>query len=161
MKRIDSVAENMSRGLIYLHPKNKLVTAFRLMNDHKIKHIPVIEKDRIVGIVSDRDILLHLKLETNGADEKLDIPDLYIEDICSAELITCTPFHGVSEAAELMLFHEIDSLPVVGKGNKLLGIITSSDLLKYIANEDDNYSNQKIEDILRKIPINHDFAAYC
>lgn len=158
MKSNETIAENMSRGIIYLHPRNKILTAFKVMDDHGIKHIPVLDDNKLVGMVSDRDVLLHINIKkTNNQDEILEVPDIYLEQICSSDLITISPFDSIQTAAQLMLTHEIDSLPVVNGSRELIGIITSSDLLKFIADQKSDASNEtvKIQDFFRQIPINH------
>lgn len=156
MKRHDTVAENMTRGLIYLHPTNKLLTAFKMMDDHKIKHIPIINNEKLVGIISDRDILLQLSVKKgDNLEESLHIPDMYLEEIYSTNLITCSPFDTIETAARLMLRHEIDSLPVTGRDSSLVGIITSSDLMKYLAERVDHKQEPfLVEQVLKRIPVN-------
>jgi acetoin utilization protein AcuB len=108
----------MIRDVVVVSPVVAVRAARRLMAHMNIRHLPVVEDGRLVGIVSDRDLL--------G-------PDLTDEPATCGEImtpspLTCSPDTSVGKVAEMMIEHKIDSVPVVA-GSKLLGLVTSSDLL--------------------------------
>jgi acetoin utilization protein AcuB len=94
-----------------------------LIRRHGIKQVPVVdESNRLVGIVTDRDIRSAV-----AYDEENEL-ELLAEDIMSTELFTVTPGEQLIEAARLLHDHNFGSLPVV-IGDHIVGIITTKDLL--------------------------------
>lgn len=97
--------------------------AFKRMRAKKMRHIVVVRGDRVVGIVSDRDVAA---LFAGG----LRI-DRTIDQVMSREVATAAPEDSVADAAKRMRRRKIGALPVVDRG-KLVGIVTVSDLLEWI-----------------------------
>ncbi|MFC1686123.1 cyclic nucleotide-binding/CBS domain-containing protein [Nanoarchaeota archaeon] len=94
-----------------------------LMKKLKIGSIVITDDSRAVGIVTERDLLTKITAE-NKLPSKIKI-----KDIMSRNLITIEPDDSVEDAVYLMIQHKIKKLPVV-KNEELLGIITSTDLVK-------------------------------
>ena len=122
----------MSKQVITTHPDRPLAEAVDLMNDHRIRHVPVLDGERLVGIISDRDVRNALP---RGAD--LHGP---IDAQCKASLsrrasevmtkhpITIPDDFSIHEAAEIMCREKISALPVMEQG-RVAGIISAEDLL--------------------------------
>lgn len=89
------------------------------MKELNVGAIPIVHNDKLVGMITDRDIVLR------GVAEKLP-PSSKVESIMSEQLITVTPETSSREAAELMAKHQIRRLPVVENG-KLVGIVSLGD----------------------------------
>jgi acetoin utilization protein AcuB len=113
------VATRMTRNPITITPTESLATAQEKMRAGEFRHLPVVEGERLVGILSDRDLRIHWGhfKETRVTGAMTDDPE------------TAAPTSTVAEAAERMLGRKLDSLPVVEDG-RLVGIITLSDVLK-------------------------------
>ena len=110
---------------------------FFLINFEKIRHIPVLRRSQVVGIVSDRDLFKALGSRPNPTAPPEEETKLYVRPkrarhIMRRGVFTITPDAKLSEAADLMAKRKIGALPVTEKG-KLVGIITSTDLLKAFA----------------------------
>lgn len=137
MKQRVPVSQIMSKDLVVLTPTQSLYDAERLFNKHNIRHIPVVESDRIVGVISRSD-LLRISYSNLSADEESVeslIYDSYtIPQVMTRVPITIDPETTIKEAAEILSLHSFHSIPVVDKG-KLVGIITTTDLLKYLLNQ--------------------------
>ena len=123
----------MSSNVITVDEDVSLMKASRLMKEHSIQHLPVLNKERLVGIVSDRD----LKEAQPSRVTSLDIHELYylldqvkIKDLRSKNLYTTIAESSIEKAAELMLKHNISALPVVNQKEKLEGIITKGGLFR-------------------------------
>ena len=99
-----------------------------------IHHLLVVEEERLVGIISDRDMLQALSpfLDTHAEDYR-DVGTLTREarEIMSRDPVTIQPDATVDEAATLLLEYEISCLPVVSESGGVEGILTSKDILKY------------------------------
>lgn len=100
-------------------PRDRLEAAKALMDAEKFHRLPVIENDRLIGILSERDIRSHVGyLKTTLVDAAM-----------SPDPVTVTLETPLEDVAALMLNRQIGGLPVVDDG-KLVGIITTSDMLK-------------------------------
>ena len=104
----------------------------RLLQRHGFRHVPIVDAGKLVGIVSDRDIkqsMTSAALATErGAREHL-LEHLTAGDIMTRRLVTIGPTAGVEEAAHLMVAHRVSALPVTD-GDRLLGIVTETDILR-------------------------------
>jgi acetoin utilization protein AcuB len=119
----------MSRDVICISPTISIEDAFGIMSEIGIRHLPVVEGERLVGLLSDRDLLPLAELDAEGA---LTVKDEHeVAHLMTRDLIVCSPQTTVAEAAELMLTEKIDSVPVVS-GDEFVGLITSSDLLELL-----------------------------
>ena len=112
------VREVMTRELVTIGLETPCEKARRLMDDHRIRHLPVVDEGRLVGLVSDRDVR-----SASGH------PAAVAARIMTAPPVTVTPETRVEHAARLMLDGAFGSLPVVD-GDTLAGIVTSTDLLR-------------------------------
>jgi CBS domain-containing protein len=102
-----------------------------------------------VGIVSDRDILLHSRRSDDG---DIEVSPLTIEDVMTKHVRTCSPEDSISEIADTMIGFKIDSVPVVDEG-ELIGLVTSTDLLELLR-------EREASGIARKLPFNYDIKVY-
>ncbi|MED4226122.1 CBS domain-containing protein [Neobacillus cucumis] len=89
------------------------------MKELNVGAIPIVDKEKIVGMITDRDIVIRGVAEKHPGSTK-------VEDIMSKELVTVTPEMSTREAAKLMADHQIRRLPVV-ENDKLVGIVSLGD----------------------------------
>ncbi len=89
------------------------------MKDLNVGAIPIVDQERLVGMITDRDIVIRGVAEKHPGSTK-------VEDIMSSELITISPDASTKEAAELMADHQIRRIPVV-EGERLVGIVSLGD----------------------------------
>lgn len=125
----------MSTNLITIDPRTKLPEAYKLLKTFNIRRLPVVDFGKLVGIVTLDDIREARPCE----DLQLSIYDLNyfvsqmrVDKIMSDQPITISPDATVGQAAKLMHDHRIGCLPVV-KDDRLLGMITESDIFRVIA----------------------------
>lgn len=133
-----NVKESMTKTVVFFEPQEDLESAYYVMNYLGCRHIPVSEGGFLVGIISDRDILLRAKKEGN----QISIPALAVGDVMNIKVKTIYDDESVSVAAKRMLDNKIDSLVVISRDERLAGIITSSDLLALLAQ--DSYQEEKL-----------------
>jgi acetoin utilization protein AcuB len=111
-----------------------LVDAVRLMKEGKIRHLPVLDRDRrLVGIVTDRDlrqVILDPRLQERlGASVADALEGFRVRDIMTWAVISVRPETEMRDAARLMHQRKIGALPVV-KNDKLVGILTETDVIR-------------------------------
>lgn len=126
-----NVKEIMSKEVITVNKNEKITEAFKLMTDHSIRHLPVIENHSLVGIASDRDIrqaIMPWKPCRGASGTFYNVENVTVEEVMSKDLITISINAHVEDAAKIFYELKIGSLPVVDD-ERLLGIITESDIL--------------------------------
>ncbi|HEY8368054.1 MAG TPA: CBS domain-containing protein [Thermodesulfobacteriota bacterium] len=126
------VAQWMSRAPVTVTPDTPVSEAKQVMERQRIRHLPVVERDRLVGIVTDRDIRLNLPSPATSLsiwEINYLLARLTVGEVMTKQPITIEPDREATEAARLMLEHRIGALPVVENG-ALVGIVTETDLLR-------------------------------
>lgn len=131
--KIESIATKI---VVSLHLKDSMLKASRLLKEKGFRHLPVLdEQERLVGIVTDRDI----KRASASEATTLDIHELLylLDKLEVAKVMTKNPATvcgdtSVQEAARIMVERKIGCLPVVD-GGKLTGIVTEIDMLELLA----------------------------
>ena len=123
----------ISRNLITLHPKDRLVRAKEIFNEYDIHHIPVHVMGDVRGILSLGDILFLEGFTNNTFDEFLKNKKLQLMTI--DEVMTSRPYCAevddlVSDVLDKMIENRVNALPVK-ENDELVGIITTFDILKY------------------------------
>ena len=124
----------MTREPITIEGHETVTVAFQRMGERKIRHLPVLHKGQLVGILSDRDIRQCLP-PVEGDEKELALAQRLLREPVrkymteSVRTVTATTEVGV--AVDLMVEHRFGCLPVL-EGDKLVGVITYFDLLKHL-----------------------------
>ena len=132
------VSKIMTTHLITLNVTDGLDKAESLFKKHHIRHIPVVEGEKIVGMLSLTD-LLRISF-ADGAFQDEDAVDTVVYNMFSVRqvmaknLISVSPETHIKEVAEILAKKEFHALPVVDD-NKLVGIVTTTDLIKYLLDQ--------------------------
>ena len=103
-----------------------IIEAIKLMQEKHLHNLIVMNKDEPIGIVTERDLVRKV------LGENKDPTKLQIHEVMSSPLITISPEEDIQEAAKIMVEKDIRRLPVIER-NKLVGLVTVSDITKYIA----------------------------
>lgn len=111
----------MEKKLITIDKETTIQDAVSLMKKHSIRHLPVLEGKRLVGLVTDGDMR---QIFVASLIEELAIDDVMIKDP-----ITVTVDTEIEEAAKIIYYNKIGALPVIDEGNEILGIITVADIM--------------------------------
>ena len=124
----------MSREVVCVPPELPLAKAWDLMQELRIRHLPVVQAGALVGILSDRDVLLRSNT-LPGMFKDTDLVGLAM----TPGPLTCRSSTPVSRLAETMIERKIDALPVVSDGNpgRVIGLVTSTDLLALLVDADE------------------------
>src|SRR3712207_5723717 len=115
------VRDRMVSSVVTLEPGTGVVDAAKRMIQEEKGPLPIVEGERPVAIVTDRDIIAHVVAE--GRDPR----SMTVHDIASRDLVTIGPEQDVDEARRLMDQHELDRILVV-EDDKLVGIISEADI---------------------------------
>jgi CBS domain-containing protein len=119
----ESVSSIMIKNLITLTPDSTLAEASEIFNTRKIHHIPVLDEGVLAGLITIYDLWRKNILHENYGEIK-------VRDVMSKNLIKLEAADKIGTAAELFLDNRFHALPVV-EGTRLLGLITTFDVLKY------------------------------
>ncbi len=115
------VRDAMTSDVVTVEPSTGIVEAAQRMIQQEKGPLPVVEGDRPVAMVTDRDIIARVVAE--GRDPN----SMTVDDIDTHELVTIGPEQDVDEARQLMGQHELDRILVV-EGDRLVGIISEADI---------------------------------
>lgn len=134
MNRRTPVSEIMSTKIIALNSEDDLQHAEQLFKTHHIRHIPVVKEDFIIGMLSYTD-LLRISFADVSEDER-DVGSIIynmftIEQVMTKNLVSVSSNTTIKEVAEILSEKEFHALPVVDDGH-LVGIVTTTDLMKYL-----------------------------
>lgn len=119
------VRDVMRHPVFTVGPETTLEEAYRFLLEKGIRHLPVVQDGRLVGILTDRDI----RLATSHLNPKGPCPGCTrVEEVMTRGVVTAHPLDPVEEAARVMRERKIGCLPVLEDG-ELVGIVTGIDLL--------------------------------
>lgn len=123
----------MNRDVVTLSLDERLKTIQELFNEQKFHHVLVVEDNKLVGVVSDRDILKQLSPFLSTAAERTQdrsTLDKKIHQIMTRKPITVDKETLIEEAAEMFVKKNISCLPILTEEKEIIGIITLKDILK-------------------------------
>lgn len=137
MKRNEPVSKIMTKDVQTVHVAQKLSEVRRLLAENSYHHVPVVSGSKLVGIISAAD-MFKLSLALYGVDERaVDVmldSQHTIESVMTTELTTIGAKQTVRKAAEVLAEGSFHSLPVVD-GEDLVGLVTSTDLIRYLVEQ--------------------------
>jgi CBS domain-containing protein len=108
---------------------DSVVEAAKLMKGEDTGIAPIVDGERLVGVVTDRDIAIRVVAE--GRDPQA----TKVEEIASQNLVTIDPQQELDEALRLMAHHQVRRLPVVEEDGKLVGIVAQADVARHAGAE--------------------------
>lgn len=134
MKNNVLVSEIMTRNLIKLNLSDELTKADELFKTHKLRHIPVVAENKIIGMLSYTDLLRvsYADVVEREADnvESIVFNMFSIRQVMTKDVVIINPETTIKETAEILSKNEFHALPVCENDN-LVGIVTTTDLIKY------------------------------
>lgn len=131
----------MTRAPVTIHPWASCHEAIVRMQRARVRHLPVVDaQDRLVGMITDRDLRHHLfssevYLELRASSVAALLRRVPVSAIMSAPAVAVRPEDDLREATIRMMDRKLGSLPVV-EGERLVGILTETDLLRHICRAD-------------------------
>ncbi len=136
MKRNEPVSKIMTTKLVTVHQGEPISKVRELIREHGIQHIPVVSGPKLVGIISHSDVLRvsfgeAFQTDERAVDATLD-HTMTLEQLMQKDPVSVRENAPIREAAEVLVRGNFHSLPVVSDGQKLVGLITSTDLIRYL-----------------------------
>jgi CBS domain-containing protein len=130
----DSAVEQvMQREFASVRSDERLDFVEDVMSLGRVRHMPVVDDGKLVGVVTQRDLLaasLTRVLDFDAQERRTFLRSIDVRDVMAGRPITVGPKVSLGEAAALMLRHKIGCLPVVGPGGEAIGLVTETDLLR-------------------------------
>lgn len=132
------VRDIMAKEVATLNVDDELSLAEDIMHLGRIRHLPVMDGEKLVGIISERDLFKASLASVIDYDYQIKrdyMKTVVIKEVMQTSLITISPEASVKEAVQLMLQHKIGCLPVV-EGERMVGLVTETDILRYYLEQD-------------------------
>jgi len=127
---VKKINEIMTREVITISPHDTLQTAARKMRDYDIGFLPVYDGDKLVGVLSDRDIVI--RALADGMDPKMKLP----MQLVTSPALYCFDDQTIDDATDLMNDYQIRRLVILDRGKKqLAGVITLGDLAVHVGDK--------------------------
>jgi len=151
------VSEVMQRAITTLTIHDRLDLADDVMRLGRVRHMPVLDQTKLVGILSNRDLLaasLSRTLEFAATERRTFLRSIEVSEVMSHDLITVSGDATLREATELMLRHKIGCIPIVKSDRTLIGLVTETDLLRAALLPDleqDAHANRMEETIMSEL----------
>ena len=138
MRKNDPISNIMSTDLASIQVGQKLSEVHHLMVNLGIHHVPIVDGSRLVGLISFVDIM-KLNLVLQGASEytigAIIDQQFTIREVMTTDLVTIGEGDTVREAAKTLSGGDFHSLPVIKSDGDLAGIVTSTDLIRYLSDQ--------------------------
>ena len=137
MKQKVPVSTIMTKNVVKLNLSDDLTKAEMLFKKHHIRHIPVVYSNKIVGMLSYTDLLRISFADAIDDEDDVDttVYNMFtVEQVMAKKIVSISPETTIKEAAEILAKKEFHALPVC-EGELLVGIITTTDLIKYLINQ--------------------------
>ena len=116
------IREVMTSNVVTVEPGTSVVDAAKVMIQEEKGPLPVVEGDRVVAIVTDRDLVA--RVLAAGRDPN----SVTVDEVATTDLVTAEPNLDLEEARQMLAQHQLDRLLVVEEGDRLVGILSEADI---------------------------------
>ncbi|HEX2287863.1 MAG TPA: CBS domain-containing protein [Gaiellaceae bacterium] len=121
---VKDIREVMTSNPRTIEPDKPVADAAKLMRDEDVGLAPVVEGDRLVGTLTDRDIAIRVVAE--GKDPA----STSVREVASTDIVTVSPEQDLDEALSLMAQHQVRRVPVVEQDGRLVGVVAQADVAR-------------------------------
>ena len=122
-----SIRDAMTSNPCAIDADKSVAYAAKMMRDEDVGFAPIVEGDRLIGAVTDRDIAVKVVGEGKNPEATA------VSEIASTELVTVYPDQDLNEALQLMAHNQVRRLPVVGQDGELVGVLAQADVAQKAA----------------------------
>lgn len=135
MKKNEPISKIMSTEVVTVQLGQKISDVRHIICQSNINHVPVVEGKTLIGMISSTDFM-KLNIVINGADERtvdaIVDQQFTIKEVMNTELTSLKDSDTVRQASSILAEGDYHSLPVVNKQNEIVGIVTMTDLIRYL-----------------------------
>ena len=135
-----TVREVMTSKLCSIDTDKTVTYAAKMMRDEDVGIAPIVEGDRLVGVLTDRDIAVRVVAEGRDPEQ------VKVTEVASRDVVTLDPQQDLDEALRLMARHQVRRLPVVEEDGRLVGVVAQADVAQQ---GDDARTGEVVEQISR------------
>jgi len=134
------IREVMTSKVCSIDAEKPVAYAAKMMRDEDVGLAPIVEGDRLVGTLTDRDIAIRVVAE--GRDPE----STKVRDVASTDLVTVDPQQDLDDALRLMAQHQVRRIPVIEEDGRLVGVVAQADVAR---EADDRQTGEVVEQISR------------
>jgi CBS domain-containing protein len=128
-----NLGEQFRSNVVTIEPTDPISQAVWKMKDENVGAVVVVKDRKVVGILTDRDVALHLGLDTADSSTP-------VENIMTKNVKTIWEDQGVFNATQYMMGHHMRRLPIINRDDELVGMVTMDDIFALLAQELRNLS---------------------
>lgn len=132
-----AIKEIMTKRVVTVGPDERVVHARRLMIDHKVRRLVVVNSGAIMGILTAKDLaktIIDFKKRVPEKYQHSQIRNLFVQEVMSQTIVTADKNDTISQVANVMVTKEFSGMPIADENNKVHGIVSKTDLLNFIYN---------------------------
>jgi CBS domain-containing protein len=133
-----SIRDVMTSNPCTIDAEKSVAYAAKMMRDEDVGLAPIVEGDKLIGMLTDRDIAVRV------AAEGRDPGQVKVRDVASSQLVTIDPQQDLDEALRIMAKHQVRRLAVVEEGGQLVGVVAQADVAR---EGDDRKTGKLVEEI--------------
>jgi CBS domain-containing protein len=135
-----TVRESMTSNPCAIDTDKPVAYAAKMMRDEDVGLAPIVEGDRLVGVLTDRDITVRVVAEGRDPEQ------VKVTEVASRDVVTLDPDQDLDEALRLMARHQVRRLPVVEEDSRLVGVVAQADVAQ---DADKERTGEVVEQISR------------
>jgi CBS domain-containing protein len=133
-----SIKDVMTSNPCTIDAEKSVAYAAKMMRDEDVGLAPIVEGDKLIGMLTDRDIAIRVVAEGRDPDQ------VKVRDVASRQLVTIDPQQDLDEALRIMAKHQVRRLPVVEEDGQLVGVVAQADVAR---EGDDRKTGKLVEEI--------------
>src|SRR3989440_7425694 len=133
-----SIKDVMTSNPCSIDADKSVAYAAKMMRDEDVSVAPIVEDDKLIGMLTDRDIAIRVVAEGRNPDQVI------VRDVASKQVVTIDPQQDLDEALRIMAKHKVRRLPVVEEDGKLVGVVAQADVAR---EGDDTQTGKLVEEI--------------
>jgi len=141
-----TVADVMTREVVTIEPDTSFKACADLMRIHGISGLPVVNMNRLVGIVTEADLMRRVAGNGAGAPR-------FARDVMTRDVVTVGQAATIAAAARLMIERHVKRLPVVDAGKRVVGVVSRGDVLRVFLRSDESIRKEVAHGILDEMPL--------
>ena len=136
-----TISDVMTQNPSTIESNQTIVDAAKLMKTEDVGLVPIVEGQKLIGTITDRDIAI--KVVAEGKDPQ----SVKVRDVASTDLVTIDPQEDLDEALRLMASYQVRRLPVVEEDGRLVGVLAQADVAR---EANDKKTGQLVEEISKE-----------